>query len=91
MMHNLADRPATCAIWRVDLLVREAADGGAQTLREEAQRLDVSGANLGQAAGRSAETASRKPKVFQFTHGSDFTRFLAVSLQTSGGAARPSQ
>ena len=73
VMDELADGPAAFAIGGVELGWGESVDGGAEVLGQQAQSLDVSGANAGQSAGRRAEAADGKAEVVEIGHGWNFS------------------
>lgn len=89
VMDELADGPAAFALGGVELGLIEAIDSGAEALREQAQSLDVSGADAGQSAGRGAEAANGKPEVVKISHGWNSSRFESLECEPGpgGGAA----
>ena len=95
MVHDLAHGPAVGAVGGVQLGVGKVFDGGAQTLGEKAQRLDVCRTNARHAGGRRAETSNGKAEVFQirqFGHGWNFNRSGTVRpyLNELKSTSRPS-
>ena len=69
MVNHLAHGPTTFAVGCVELSVTEAVDGSAETLGQQAKRLDVGHANAGQAGRRSVKTADGIAEVVQICHG----------------------
>jgi hypothetical protein len=80
VVHHLPHSPSARPVRCVELGIAQAVHRGTQSLRQLAQDLDLRIANRRRAAGWRAEAANRKPGIFEFCHGWNFTMILCRDL-----------